>query len=69
MYFGMRSRTEHVHVNLGQGYIDIDKETLTGDRFLELSERATKTGSIVTGDTRAFAPKMIENRGKKFDSF
>lgn len=60
MYFGMRSRTEHV--NLRWGDIEL-KETSTGDRFLELSERATKTRTGVSGDTRAFAPKMFEDKG------
>ncbi|XP_061180197.1 zinc finger MYM-type protein 3-like [Saccostrea echinata] len=60
MYFGMRSRTEHV--NLRWGDIEL-KETSTVEKFLELSERATKTRTGVTGETRAFAPKMFEEKG------
>ena len=50
----MRSRTEHINLK----WRDVElKETSTGAKLLELSERATKTGTGVTGDTRAFAPK------------
>ena len=62
MFFGMRSRTEHI--NLKWGDVEL-KETSTGAKFLELSERATKTRKGVTGDTRGFAPKMFEDKGTK----
>ena len=60
----MRSRTEHI--NLKWGDVEL-KETSTGAKFLELSERATKSRTGVTGDTRAFAPKMFEDKGNIFD--
>jgi hypothetical protein len=56
----MRSRTEHV--NLRWGDVEL-KETSAGVKFLELSERATKTRTGVTGEARAFAPKMFEDKG------
>ena len=62
MFFRMQSTTEHI--NLKWGDVEV-KETSTGAKFLELSERATKTRTGVTGDTRAFAPKMFEDKGTK----
>ena len=62
MFIGMRSRAEHINLKCG----DVElKETSIGAKLLELSERATKTRTGVTGDIRAFAPKMFEDKGTK----
>ncbi|CAC5377808.1 unnamed protein product [Mytilus coruscus] len=60
MFFGMRSRLEHQ--NLRWGDIDL-KTTSAGEKYLEFTERATKTRSGATSDARAFSPKMFENKG------
>ncbi|XP_071157837.1 uncharacterized protein KIAA1958-like [Mytilus edulis] len=60
MFFGMRSRLEHQ--NLRWGNIDL-KTTSAGEKYLEFTERATKTRSGATSDARAFSPKMFENKG------
>ncbi|XP_062568066.1 uncharacterized protein LOC134230309 [Saccostrea cucullata] len=60
MHFGMRSRIEHV--NLSRGDVTM-KVTSTGEEYLEYAERATKTRTGITSDTRNFAPKMFEDRG------
>ncbi|XP_062574710.1 uncharacterized protein LOC134236557 [Saccostrea cucullata] len=39
------------------------KVTSTGEEYLEYAERATKTRTGITSDTRNFAPKMFEDRG------
>ena len=62
MFFGMQSTTEHI--NLKRGDVEL-KKTSTGAKFLELSERATKIRTGVTGDTRAFAPKTFEDKDTK----
>ncbi|VDI81549.1 Hypothetical predicted protein [Mytilus galloprovincialis] len=62
MYFGMRSRTEHEHLRWG----DVElKTTSSGERYLEYSERATKTRTGVNSDSRAFPPKMFEDKGNQ----
>ncbi|CAG2188645.1 unnamed protein product [Mytilus edulis] len=59
-FFEMRSRLEHE--NLRWGNIDL-KTTSAGEKYLEFTERATKTRSGATSDARAFSPKMFENKG------
>ncbi|CAC5378721.1 unnamed protein product [Mytilus coruscus] len=62
MYFGMRSRTEHEHLRWG----DVElKTTSSGEQYLEYSERATKTRTGVNSDSRAFPPKMFEDKGNQ----
>ncbi|XP_063436375.1 uncharacterized protein LOC134717811 [Mytilus trossulus] len=56
MFFGMRSRLEHQ--NLRWGDIDL-KKTSAGERYLEFTERATKTRSGATSDARAFSPQDV----------
>ncbi|VDI18975.1 Hypothetical predicted protein [Mytilus galloprovincialis] len=56
----MRSRLEHQ--NLRWGDIDL-KTTSAGEKYLDFTERATKTRSGATSDARAFSPKMFENKG------
>ncbi|KAJ8298558.1 hypothetical protein KUTeg_023901 [Tegillarca granosa] len=60
MHFGMRTREEHA--DLRPGDVEL-KSTATGDRYLEFTERATKTRNGVVGGARAFPPKMYENKG------
>ena len=60
MYFGMRSRKEHE--NLKWGDVEL-KTTSSGERFLEYTERATKTRTGVNNDLRSFPPKMFEDKG------
>lgn len=55
----MRSRIENVNLS----WEDIElKKTSTGDRFLELSERATKLAQ--NSGVRAFATKNFADKGK-----
>lgn len=61
MYFDTRSNNDHVHKILNWETL-----TLTGDKFLKLSERATQTRTEVTKDNKAFAPKMFEGKGKQY---
>ena len=58
--FGMRGRQEHL--TLLWGDVEI-KFTSEGDKYLEFTERATKTRNGLTG-TRPFAPKIVANPGK-----
>ncbi|CAC5377815.1 unnamed protein product [Mytilus coruscus] len=62
MFFGMRSRLEHQNLRLGDITL---KTTSAGEKYLEFTERATKTRSGATSDARAFSPKMFENKGKR----
>ncbi|CAC5360214.1 unnamed protein product [Mytilus coruscus] len=56
MYFGMRSRTEHEHLRWG----DVElKTTSSSERYLEYSERATKTRTGVNSDSRAFPQRCL----------
>ncbi|KAJ8309919.1 hypothetical protein KUTeg_011784, partial [Tegillarca granosa] len=43
--------------------LEMVKRTSNGEKFLEYTERSTKTRTGVTSENRAFTPKMFEDRG------
>lgn len=40
------------------------KTASTGEKYIENTERATKTKSGTTSEARAFPPKIFEDKGK-----
>ncbi|XP_062595369.1 uncharacterized protein KIAA1958-like, partial [Saccostrea cucullata] len=59
LHFGMRSRLEHSNLRWGDVQVKIDT---SGQKFLEFTERATKTRNGVVGGSRPYAPKMYEDK-------
>ncbi|CAC5388409.1 unnamed protein product [Mytilus coruscus] len=60
LHFGLRSWEEHTKLRWG----DIErKATSSGDKYLEHTERQTKTRTGATTDTRPFQAKMFEDKG------
>ncbi|CAC5419428.1 unnamed protein product [Mytilus coruscus] len=60
LHFGLRSREEHTTLRWG----DIErKATLSGNKYLEHTERQTKTRTGATTDKRPFQAKMFEDKG------
>ena len=60
LHFGLRSREEHATLRWG----DIGRKvTSTGEKYLEHTERQTKTRTGSTKDARPFQAKMFEDKG------
>ncbi|XP_071128790.1 uncharacterized protein KIAA1958-like [Mytilus edulis] len=60
LHFGLRSREEHATLRWG----DIErKATSTGEKYLEHTERQTKTRTGATTHSRPFQAKMFEDKG------
>lgn len=67
MDFGMRLRTKHVNFR----WKDIELNYRKHQQVTNLTAigEITKTRTDLTGDTRAFARKMFEDKGKTFENF
>lgn len=64
MHLGLRGRQEHSTMLWG----DLELKTTNGSdskRYLEFTERATKTRKGLNDDPRAFKAKIWEEKGKR----
>ena len=60
MHFGLRGRHEHEQMLWG----DVELKTdATWEKYIEFTERASKTRSGISSDCRLFLPKMFAKKG------